>query len=51
MEKSEYKKFKNVAVSAECKELLDEIAEKMGFNRGKFLEVLVKKAHEEMSSK
>ena len=51
MQKKEYKKFKNVAVSLECKSLLDEIAEKMGLNRGKFLEKLVREAHTELLNK
>lgn len=48
MEKKEYKQFKNVAVSIECKELLDEIAERFGLNRGKFIEKLIKEAHQDM---
>lgn len=40
--------YKNIAVSVEAKELLEEISTKIGINRGKFVEALIKKAYEEM---
>ena len=40
--------YKNIAVSVEAKELLEEISTKIGINRGKFVETLIKKAYEEM---
>lgn len=43
--------YKNIAVSVEAKELLEEISTKIGINRGKFVEALIRKAHKEMLSK
>ena len=40
--------YKNIAVSVEAKELLEELSTKIGINRGKFVEALIKKAYEEM---
>lgn len=51
MKEKEARQYKNVAVSVNCKDMLDELAEKVGINRGKFVENLVREAYTKLMNK
>lgn len=43
--------YRTIAVSCKAKDLLDEIVRVHAVNRGKFIEKLIEKAHNEMINK
>jgi hypothetical protein len=42
------KVYRTIAISCKAKNLVDEISETFGYNKGAFVEKLIEKAYEEM---